>query len=70
MALKVLKPRALPRGGTIAIAAPAFWVEPVRVYAAAERLLAAGYQVTWREDVFARQVSRQKTFHQRPVHDN
>jgi muramoyltetrapeptide carboxypeptidase len=51
---KLLLPRALPRGGTVAIAAPAFWVEPARVYAAAERLLAAGYQVTWREDVFAR----------------
>ncbi|MFI5319665.1 MAG: LD-carboxypeptidase [Myxococcota bacterium] len=51
---RLLRPRALPRGGTIAIAAPAFWVEPVRVYATAERLLAAGHQVTWREDLFAR----------------
>jgi len=53
--VRLLLPRALPRGGTIAIAAPAFWVEPARVYAMAEKLLAAGYQVTWREDVFARQ---------------
>jgi muramoyltetrapeptide carboxypeptidase len=51
---KLLRPRALPRGGTIAIAAPAFWVEPARVHATAARLLAAGFQVTWREDVFAR----------------
>jgi muramoyltetrapeptide carboxypeptidase len=51
---RLLRPRALPRGGTIAIAAPAFWVEPARVHATAERLVAAGYQVTWREDVFAR----------------
>lgn len=51
---KLRKPRALPRGGTIAIAAPAFWVEPERVYATADRLIAAGFQVTWREDVFAR----------------
>jgi muramoyltetrapeptide carboxypeptidase len=51
---RLLRPRPLPRGGTIAVAAPAFWVEPARVYATAERLLAAGYQVTWREDVFAR----------------
>jgi muramoyltetrapeptide carboxypeptidase len=47
-------PRALPRGGTIAIAAPAFWVEPARVYAMAEKLVAAGHQVTWREDLFTR----------------
>jgi muramoyltetrapeptide carboxypeptidase len=51
---RLVRPRALPRGGTVAIAAPAFWVEPARVYATAERLLGAGYQVTWREDVFAR----------------
>jgi muramoyltetrapeptide carboxypeptidase len=51
---RLLRPRALPRGGTVAIAAPAFWVEPARVHATAERLLGAGYQVTWREDVFAR----------------
>jgi muramoyltetrapeptide carboxypeptidase len=51
---RLIRPRALPRGGTLAIAAPAFWVEPARVHATAERLLAAGYQVTWREDVFAR----------------
>ncbi len=51
---RLLKPRALPRGGTIAIAAPAFWVEPARVRAMAEHLLAAGFQVTWREDLFAR----------------
>jgi muramoyltetrapeptide carboxypeptidase len=48
-------PRALPRGGTIAIAAPAFWVEPARVHATAARLVAAGHPVTWREDVFARE---------------
>jgi muramoyltetrapeptide carboxypeptidase len=50
----LLRPRALPRGGTIAIAAPAFWVEPARVFAAAARLAEAGHAVTWREDVFAR----------------
>ncbi len=49
------KPRALPRGGTIAIAAPAFHVERLRVLACAEKLVAAGYQVTWREDLFAKQ---------------
>jgi muramoyltetrapeptide carboxypeptidase len=51
---RLVRPRALPRGGTVAIAAPAFWVEPARVHATAERLVAAGYQVTWRDDVFAR----------------
>jgi muramoyltetrapeptide carboxypeptidase len=54
VAPRLSKPRALPRGGTIAIAAPAFWVEPARVHATAARLVGAGYQVTWREDLFAR----------------
>jgi muramoyltetrapeptide carboxypeptidase len=54
VAPRLLLPRALARGGTIAIAAPAFWVEPARVHAMAGRLLAAGHPVTWREDVFAR----------------
>ncbi len=52
---RLLKPSALPPGGTVAIAAPAFHVERARVLAFASRLGAAGYQVTWREDLFAKQ---------------
>jgi len=48
------KPRALPRGGTIGIAAPASAVDLVRVEAGEKRWREAGFQVVRRDDLAAR----------------
>jgi muramoyltetrapeptide carboxypeptidase len=48
------KPRALPPGATLAIAAPAGPVDPERFAAGQARLRAAGFRTLHRDDVFAR----------------
>ena len=51
---RLLKPRPLPRGGTIAIAAPAAAVNAERLEAGIARWIAAGFQVRRRDDLLAR----------------
>lgn len=48
------KPRALPRGGTIGVAAPAGAVDLERVEAGAKRWREAGFRVVYRDDIGAR----------------
>jgi muramoyltetrapeptide carboxypeptidase len=49
------KPRALPPGGTIGIAAPAAAVDPEKLAAGEKRWLEAGFQVVRRGDLLARE---------------
>ena len=49
------KPRALPPGGTIGIAAPAGPVDPVKLESGEKRLRELGYRVTRRDDLVERQ---------------
>jgi muramoyltetrapeptide carboxypeptidase len=48
------KPRALPPGATLAIAAPAGPVDPERLAAGEARVRAAGFRTVRRDDLFAR----------------
>lgn len=52
---RLVKPRAVRKGDCIAVAAPAFAVDPARLEAGAERLRAAGFRVCWRPDVLAQE---------------
>ena len=51
---RLIKPRALRPGGTLAIVAPAAAVDPVLVRAGAARFEAAGYRVRYRDDLDAK----------------
>jgi muramoyltetrapeptide carboxypeptidase len=52
---RLRKPYAVRAGDCIAIAAPGFAVDPVRLEVGAERLRAAGFRVCWRGDLLAQQ---------------
>ena len=51
---RLLKPRALPAGGTLGIAAPAGPVDPARLAAGEAALREAGFRVVRRDDLLAR----------------